>query len=111
MLFHTDIIFYIGSHFLPFSFMVRLRRLNKEMLALLDNDFFIALSLKMYGREFWDHANNRPPESSHPQGSALKELLRIEQFQLMLESRGECRWTNEMFFRVWETMDAKFLTK
>ena len=54
MLFHTDIIFYMGSYLLPFSFMVRLRRLNKEMLALLDDDFFIILSIKMYGKEFWD---------------------------------------------------------
>ena len=65
--------------------------------------------MNMYGIEFWERANLRPVESSKPTDSAVTELLRIEKFQRTLESCGEPRWTNNLFFRVWDALDQKFL--
>lgn len=106
---HYDIVHHIACHSLTFCEVIRLRRVNRELKNILDERFFRALAVHMYGFEFWQRARTRPPESYKSTKSTFKELLRIEQFQRTLESRGEPRWTNDMFFRVWESVDRQFL--
>ena len=105
----VDIVQHIASNYLTFAEIVRLRRVNRDLLDILDETFFQGIANNIYGIEFWERASLRPIQSSKPTKSTFTELLRIEQFQRMFESRGEPRWTNDLFFRVWDATDKKFL--
>lgn len=67
----------------------------------LDNIFYINLANKLYTIEFWKKASLRPIIKSKPLKSMKLELIRIENFQKMLDSLNHNRWTKKDFYNYW----------
>lgn len=61
-----------------------------------------------YGKEFWKKAKERPEESSKPLQTWKEELLRIENFQKMLNDFGNRPWLEDDFYSYWNLLDQKF---
>ena len=69
----------------------------------LDNNFFHKLAIRMYSKEFWINALERPSIISKPLNNFKGELLRIENFQNALDRLNRTRWTNKDFYNYWKT--------
>ena len=72
-----------------------------ELNSLIDNGaFFGFLAQSLFSKNFWSRAKT---ESVQPPCKTWKaELERIERFQRVLDSKGERRWTEDVFFKFWE---------
>lgn len=75
--------------------------LNKK----LDDTFWRYKSIHMFGNEFWNKAHSRPKYSSLPLTTWKEELLRIENFQFLLEKTFDFRWSVQDFYLYWDKLD------
>lgn len=74
---------------------------NSEYYFALDNIFYINLANKLYSIEFWNKAYLRPIIKSKPLKKMKLELIRIENFQKILDSLNNKRWTKKDFYNYW----------
>tara|TARA_Y100000816_G_C26057444_1_gene554994 strand:+ start:475 stop:837 length:363 start_codon:yes stop_codon:yes gene_type:complete len=105
-----DIIYKI-TDYLNFNNIIYLSMINKEFYYLFDDLFFTNLAIKMYTNEFWIKALQRPIFSSFPLNSMKLELIRIENFQKILDNLNMDRWTNKDFYNYWKASDYKINNK
>ena len=87
---------------LDFDTIIKFTEINNEINSLLDNNFFYNLAIKYYSREFWNRASERLIYYSKPLKSMKLEVMRIEQFQNLLEKLENKRWTNQKFYNLWD---------
>ena len=59
----------------------------------------------MYSKDFWQKAYKRPKFYSNPLKNFKMELVRIENFQLMLDKSNIKRWTQKDFYDYWKIND------
>ena len=105
MLFLPDDIIYNIIFMIDFNTIIKITEVNNEINKLLDNNFFKILAIKYYSKEFWKRAALRPRQYSKPLKNIKLELLRIEKFQNLLEKLENKRWTNDMFYNLWDNED------
>ena len=105
-----DVIYKI-TDYLTFNNIIYLSMTSKEFYYLFDDLFFTNLAIKMYSNEFWIKALQRPIFSSFPLKSMKLELIRIENFQKMLDNLNIDRWTNKDFYNYWQVNDNKINNK
>ena len=91
-----DDVIYKITDYLNFNNIIYLSMTNKELYYLFDDLFFTNLAIKMYTDEFLDKASHRPIFSSLPLKSMKHELIRIENFQKLLDNLNFDRWTNKI---------------
>ena len=107
---YYDIIYKI-TDYLTFDSILYFSIVNKEVYYLFDELFYINLATKMYSREFWIIASLRPKILSLPLKKMKLELIRIENFQKMLDNLNIDRWTNKDFYNYWQVNDNKINNK
>ena len=90
------------SFFLDLSHILELIKVSKLFNIYFDNIFFYNLAIKIYGKQFWIDAFNRPYYISQPLNNFKKELIRIEKFQISLEKISMLRWTKCDFYNYWK---------
>ena len=106
-----DDVIYKITDYLTFNNIIYLSMTNKELYYLFDDLFFTNLAIKMYSNEFWIKALQRPIFSSFPLKTMKHELIRIENFQKILDNLNIDRWTNKDFYNYWQANDNKINNK
>jgi|TARA_A100001015_G_C14961675_1_gene701179 hypothetical protein len=102
-----DSIRYIAL-FLKIYDIVNFSLINKITYKAIDKIFYDNLALKIYGKQFWIDAYNRPQIISKPSKSLKEELIKIEIFQNKLEKKNK-RWSNKDFYNYWKQDKMRLL--
>ena len=97
---NQDLIELITSH-LEFQDILILNTVNQFINSTLDNKFYYKIACNMYTPDFWDIAGKRSYIISKPLSLWKHEIIRIEQFQKMLEKIYSKRWNNNEFYNYW----------
>lgn len=97
---NDDIIIEI-SKYMNIKTLLVYNSLNKHVFKLLDNNFYKELAYKMYTKEFWIKAKERPVTISNPLKLWKYEIKRIEKFQNCMIEVYNKRLTNEEFYNYW----------
>ena len=97
------------SFFLNLCDILELIKVSKFFNICFDNIFFCNLAFKMYGKQFWIDAFNRPYYISQPLNNLKEELIRIEKFQESLEKVSMMRWTKRDFYNYWKYDNYKLV--
>ena len=78
---------------------------NKNLYQIFDENFYKRLAIKYYTKDFWEKAYKRPTFYSKPLKNTKMELIRIENFQLMLDRLNLKRWVQKDFYNYWKNND------
>lgn len=79
--------------------------INKNLYQTFDENFYKRLAIKYYTKHFWEKAYKRPTFYSKPLKNTKMELIRIENFQLLLDRLNIKRWTQKDFYDYWKNND------
>tara|TARA_Y100000992_G_scaffold266642_1_gene204686 strand:+ start:2960 stop:3301 length:342 start_codon:yes stop_codon:yes gene_type:complete len=93
------------ANFLTLYDLINFKKTNKFIFLSFDEKYYEILANKIYGKNFWKIALERPYIISKPLNSYKKELLRIENFQIGLDKLNKKRWTNKDFYNYWKLND------
>ena len=101
---NNDIIEYI-SYYLNIIDINNLKKSNKELKNVFNNNYFINRAYELYSKTFWKKAQNRSPHLSKPLNTIEHELLRIEKFNNTINKFNLKKWKEQDFFKYWDTLE------
>ena len=99
---NNDIILYLSFN-LDLLSVLSFSQISKTIYPIFDNIFYYQYAIFMYSEDFWINAKNRPIFKSKPLRTYKDELIRIENFQRVLDRLNYKRWTQKDFYNYWKT--------
>ena len=82
---------------------------NKNINIVIDDIFYKQLAILYYSSDFWKRAYNRPVYISKPLKNIKMELIRIENFQKILDRNNLNRWTQKDFYNYWKANNDYYI--
>ena len=99
-----DLMIYVTMYLnLPDTFNILYTK--KPIYKISDSLFWKQKAYSLMGKAFWKKAHNRPIQTSKPLMSYKQELLRINRFQQKISELTQKEWTNNCFYKYWESID------
>jgi len=107
----NDILLIILFNLTEINDVIGLALIDKTMYVNLDNSMYIYWGINLYSSEFWKKANKRTPNLSKPLINMKMELLRLDKFEKYQVINGHKRWTNEDYYKYWESMELNMISR
>ena len=102
---YDDLLLLLLCNFTNINDVTNFASINNEIHLSVNNDMYINWGRNMYTKNFWNKAKKREPRNSKPLSNMRLELLRIDNFQKNNIRFGYEPWTNDDFFKYWESID------